>query len=214
MRLLSSAIVLAQFLGTLKGVFDSNKGRKRNSTFKLFTTVVGLSIPVIFLVPLSQFIVIWLKRNYGFNIPTVGHETLRHMILPTIVLSILPTMYIARITAVAMDRAYEDEYVRTAISKGSSKLRVMWIHVFRNVVTEIAGSLPSVLAIFFSDLVLVEYLYDYRGLTYMMVDYYDQGQSDAVTGLALVLCAIFLSFYLLFKLLKFAVDPKERRSAV
>lgn len=213
-KLLSGAIGGALILGMIKGVFDSKKDKKKNSTFKLFTTIVGLSIPVIFLAPLLQFAVFRLKIKYGFSLPITGYETLMHTILPTIVLSILPTMYIARITAIAMDRAYENEYVRTAISKGNSKLRVLWIHVFRNAIVEVTGSLPSVLTIIISDLALVEYLFDYRGLTYMMVEYYDQGQSDVVTGLALILCAIFLFFYLLFKLLRYTLDAKGRGTAI
>lgn len=213
-KLLSASMSIALVLGILKGVFDSKKDKKDGSTTKLFTTVVGLSVPAIFLVPLLQIIGLKLRNTYGLNIMVTGYGTLRHMILPIIALSILPTMYIARITAVAMDRAYDNEYVRTAISKGSSKLRVMWIHVFRNAIVEISSSLPSVLAILISDLAVVEYLFDYKGLTYMMLDYYNQGQSDVVTGIALVLCLIFLVFYLLLKLLKFALDSKGRSASI
>ena len=214
MRLLSSSMGIAIFLGIIKGVFDSKKDKKKDSTFKLFTTVIGLSIPVIFIVPVLQITAQYLRRTYGINIPTAGYETIRHTILPIIALSILPTMYIARITTLAMDKAYEDEYVRTAISKGSSKLRVMWTHVFRNSIVEVIGSLPSILAIIISDLVLVEYLFNYRGLTYMIVDYYNQGQSEAVTGIALTLCSMYLVFYALIKLVKFFIDPKERGNVI
>lgn len=212
--LLCSALGIAITLGIIKGIFDSKKEKKNNSTFKLFTTVIGLSIPVIFLAPLLQIFVMKLGKIYGFKFPIQGHGTIKHMILPTIALAILPTMYIARLTAVSMDKAYEDEYVRTAISKGSSKLRVMLIHVFRNAIVEITGSLTSALTIVISDLALVEYLFNYKGLTYMMLEYYDQGQSDAVTGLALVLCAIFLFFYIFFKLLRFALDPNKGRALI
>lgn len=213
-KLLSSALGISLLLGIIKGVFDSKKDKKNNSTIKLFFTVIGLSIPVIFLAPLLQMSVMWLARTYNFKFPVQGTGTFKHMILPTIVLSILPTMYIARLTSVSIDKAYENEYVRTAISKGSSKLRVLWIHVFRNAIVEVTGSLTSVLTIIISDLALVEYLFNYKGLTYMMLDYYEQGQSDAVTGLALVLCGIFIFFFLLFKLLKFAIDPKKGRAII
>lgn len=213
-KLLSTSLIIAIIAGIIKGVFDSKKGRKKASTLKLFTTVIGLSLPVIFLVPLLQFIVNEINKKFGFRFPITGYESLKHMILPTIALSILPVMYVARITAVAMDKAYEDEYVRTAISKGNSKLRVMWVHVFRNVVVEITGSLTAVLTIIISDLAMVEYLFDYRGITYLMLEYYEQGQADAVTGLALVLSLIFVFFYLLFKLLKLMVEPKGRSSAI
>lgn len=213
-KLLGSSLGIALVLGILKGIFDSKKEKKSSSTFKLFTTVLGLSVPAIFLGPLLQFMAFWLSNTYKINLPLGGYQTLRHMILPMITLSILPTMYVARLTAVAMDRAYEDEYVRTAISKGSSKLRVLWVHVFRNAIVEVAGSLTSVLTIVISDLAIVEYLFDYEGITYMMLENYDRGQSDVVTGLALVLCGIFLFFYLLFKLLKYILDPKGRGVAI
>ena len=213
-KLLSSALGIAIILGILKGVSDSKKEKKNNSTFKLFTTVIGLSIPVIFIVPLLQVIVQYLIKTYGISFPTVGDETLKHMILPIIALSILPTMYVARITAVSLDKAYEDEYVRTAISKGSSRLRVLWTHVFRNSIVEVVDSFPSVITIIISDLALVEYLFNYKGLTYMIIDYYNDGQPEAVTGLALALGGIFLVSFFLIKLLKFFIDPKERGSAI
>lgn len=212
-KLLSISLTLALFLGILKGVSDSKKEKRDNSTFKLFTTVVGLSIPAIFLVPLLQFGIIWLQK-YGIKFPIIGHETYKHMILPIVVLTILPAMYIARITAVAMDKAYEEEYVKTAISKGGSKLRVMWIHVFRNAIVEIAGALPATLTLIISDLVVVEYLFQYKGITYMMIEYHEKGQSDVVTGFALVLFAIFLFFYLLFKLFHFTLNAKRGEKAI
>jgi len=105
-KLLLSAITIAIILGILKGVIDSKKEKKTNSTFKLFTTVVGLSLPVIFIGPLLQFVVLGLFRKFGFGVPLFGHQSFKHMILPVITLAILPTMYIARLTAVAIDNAY------------------------------------------------------------------------------------------------------------
>lgn len=213
-KLLSGALAIALIGGMLKGIFDSKKGKKESSTIKLFSTIVGLSIPVIFLAPLLQLLGMWIRNTYGYNIPIVGYETIRHTILPIIALSILPTMYIARMTTVAMDEAYEEEYVKTAISKGSSKIRILWLHVFRNAIVEITGSLSSVLTIIISDLAIVEYLFEYKGITYMMLDYFDKGQSDAVTGLALLLCLIFLCFYLLLKILRYVLDANGRSRTI
>lgn len=214
LKLLITALAIALIIGIPKGIYDSKKGKETNSTIKLFITVIGLSIPIIFLGPLLQYAAISLRSNYGIIFPTIGDSTLKHMILPTIALSLLPTMYIARITAIAMDKAYEDEYVRTAISKGNSKLRTMWVHVFRNAIVEITGSLSSVLTIIISDLALVEYLFEYKGLTYTMLRYFELGQSDVVTASALILAAIYLSFYILFQILKYVLIPRGRSSII
>lgn len=214
MKLLLAAQCIALIIGIPKGILDCKKGKENNSTVKLFITVIGLSIPIIFLGPLLQFTAISLRYKYGIIFPSVGDTTLKHMLLPTIALSVLPTMYMARITAIAMDKAYKDEYVRTAISKGNSKLRVMWVHVFRNAIVEITGSLSSVITIIISDLALVEHLFEYKGLTYIMLNYFDMGQSDIVTASALVLCAIFMTFYIVFKFLKFVLVPKGRSTII
>lgn len=214
MKLLFTALGIALIIGIPKGIFDSKKGKDTNSTIKLFITVIGLSIPIIFLGPLLQYAAISLRRKYGIIFPTIGDSSLKHMILPTIALSVLPTMYIARITAIAMDKAYEDEYVRTAISKGNSKFRTMWVHVFRNAIVEITGSLSSVLTIIISDLALVEYLFEYKGLTHTMLTYFNLGQSDVVTASALILAAIYLSFYIVFQTLKYILIPRGRSSMI
>lgn len=212
-KLLSISIVLAIIIGVLKGIFDSKKEKEYNSSIKLFTTIVGLSIPAIFLVPLLQFAMLGL-RKYGIEIPIIGHETYKQMILPIIVLTILPGMYIARITALAIDKTYENEYVRTAISKGSSKFRVLWVHVFRNAIVEIVASLPGILTLLISDLVIVEYLFQYQGITYLMIEYHEKGQSDVVTGFALILFGIFLFLYLTFKLFHLLLDPRRGEKAI
>lgn len=212
-KLLSISMVLAILVGILKGVFDSKKEKKDNSTIKLFTTIIGLSIPAIFLVPLLQFAMLWLRR-FGIEFPIIGHETYKQMILPIIVLTILPGMYVARITAVAVDKAYENQYVRTAISKGSSKFRVLWIHVFRNAIVEIVGSLPAILTLIISDLVIVEYLFQYQGITYLMIEYHEKGQSDVVTGFALILFGIFIFLYIIFKLFHFILDARRGEKVI
>lgn len=213
-KLLGSALGIALILGPLKGVYDSKKEKKSNSTLKLFTTVIGLSLPVIFIATLLQFILVKLNFKYGIRFPVFGHQSLKHMLLPLITLTIMPTMYIARLTAVAIDKAYKDEYVRTALSKGSSKLRVLWIHVFRNAILQITDSIPTTISLLISDLVLVEYLFNYEGLTHTMMKYYDMAQSDVVTAVALVLCSIFILFYILLKIMRFALEPRGRSSAL
>jgi len=215
--LIVAAFLISLVLGTIKGVFDSKKGKKNDSSLKLISTLVGLSIPDISIVWILQAAMILLTRALDQKyllLPLSGDMGLKYTIMPIITLSILPTMYVARITSMAIDHAYNHDCIRTAISKGSSPLRVIWIHAYRNAVVEVVGSIPSIITTLISNLVIVEYLYYYKGLTFLMMDYYDKGESDAVTGIAITLYGIYLVFYLLSKLTKYTLDSKGRRSTL
>jgi len=125
--LLISSLILSIIFGVIKGIFDSKKHKSYSSNAKLLSTITFLSIPDVFLIILFQGIAIWLYRNGIEFLPAAGNSSLKHAILPILTLSIIPTNYIARITSLSFDDIYEKEYIKTAIGKGASNLRIIWI---------------------------------------------------------------------------------------
>jgi ABC-type dipeptide/oligopeptide/nickel transport system permease component len=209
--LLIGSLLISIVFGILKGIFDSRKEKQTTSTIRLLPTLIGLSMPDIFVIILIQSFVVWL-HNHGIKyFPVAGYENLRHAILPMISLSIIPTMYIARITALTMDNIYDQEYIRTALGKGASRLRVIFIHVLRNAIVEIADSFSSIASILISSLLLVEYFFYYPGLTLIMYNNYEGGQTDVVIGVALIIGLIYFVIDSFFKLLRFFLNPKLNR---
>ncbi|MGF7059357.1 ABC transporter permease [Brassicibacter mesophilus] len=209
--LLLGAIVISITFGIIKGIFDSRKDNQSSSTFRLVTTIIGLSMPDVFVIILIQAFVVWLYKHGIKFFPVAGYETARHAILPMISLSIIPTMYIARITSFSIDSIYNSEYIRTVVGKGASRARVIWIHVLRNAIVEIMGSFSSVASMLISSLVIVEYFFYYPGLTLTMYNSYLAGETDVVIGVALVIGIIYLILDLLFKGLRYSLNPKAER---
>jgi len=208
--LLMGAIMLSTTLGIIKGIFDSRRNEKQNSTIKLMTTIVGLSLPDFFIIMLIQASIVLLGRRDIRILPLAGYETVKHSILPIISLSIIPTMYIARITATSINNIYRQDYIRTAIGKGSSRLRLIWIHALRNAIVEIIDSFSSVASILISSLIIVEYFFLYPGLALTMYNSYNRGEASTFISTAILIGSIYLIISLFIKLSSYILNSQKR----
>ena len=103
------------------------------------------------------------------------------------------------------------DYVRTARAKGIRRRQVVVRHVLRNalmpVVTVVALNLGGLLG----GTVLVEYVFNYPGLSGMLVDAVNARDYPEVQGIVLVISVLFVTLNLLVDLLYAAIDPRVLR---
>ena len=57
---------------------------------------------------------------------------LRHMVLPTMTLSVIYIALIARMTRASVQEILQEDYVRTARAKGQSEFKILMRHALRN----------------------------------------------------------------------------------
>lgn len=210
--LLLGAIVLSIVFGVIKGVFDSKKDKQKASNIKLLSSLTLLSMPDIFVIIAIQSFIIWLFEKGIDVIPAFGYDGIKSGVLPMLSLSIIPAIYIARIATLSIDEIYKQEYIRTAIGKGASRIRVLWVHVFRNAIVEIVGSFSSVVTILISSLLIVEYMFYYPGLTQVMYNTYLRGETNVVIGIAIFIGIMYYVIDLSFKGLRILLNPKARKT--
>lgn len=168
------AITLAMIIGIPKGILDSR--RKKGSTFKLFFTLVPLSIPdllsVVFVQSLGAFLYLKGIKFFGLGpIMYTGSQSLVQSIYPTIALSLIPIAYIARITTTAIESVYNKDYILAARGKGCSEFRIIWVHTLKNALTEVLAAFPNIIAVMFSSLIVVERIFYYKGIGYQIFDF-------------------------------------------
>lgn len=112
--------------------------------------------------------------------------------------------------AAVLDVSLKD-YVRTARAKGLKRRHVVVRHVLRNalmpVVTIVALNLGGLLG----GTVLVEYVFNYPGLSGMLVDAVNARDYPEVQGIVLVISVLFVSLNLAVDLLYAALDPRVRQ---
>jgi dipeptide transport system permease protein len=137
-------------------------------------------------------------------------DTLRHLVLPTIVLGTVPLAVIARMTRSSMLEVLEEDYVRTARAKGLSAYRVIGIHALRNalipVVTVIGLQVGSLLA----GAVLTETIFSWPGVGKWLIESIGRRDYPALQGGIMLISTIVIVVNVIVDLLYGLINPRIR----
>lgn len=201
-KLLTGGLIIAMILGVLKGIFDSRRGKSKDSSLKILLTIIPISLPDVLIVALLQAFAIWLIQHGIKIFKVAGSGTWQHDVLPIVALSILPACYIARVTAMSIEACYDKEYVKAALGKGCSSRRILWNHVMRNAVGIIFESLSNITAMIISNMMIVEYMFSYPGITSMLMNSYRSFDSNTIIVTIIVIGIIYFVMDTLFQVMK------------
>ncbi len=216
LELLGVAAVLALLLGLPAGlgaalrrggVLDRLLGWAATAALSVPVFVVGTLLVLVFAQELH-----WVSAGgYAPLWPDPGrHLALLAMPAITIALGLFATVF--RMTRAAVLDVAGRDHVRTARAKGLRPARVLTRHVLRNalmpVVTVVALNLGTLLG----GTVLVEYVFNYPGLSGLLVDAVNARDYPEVEGVVLVISVLFVSLNLLVDILYGVLDPRVRRA--
>lgn len=160
------SFIISFFAGILKGIYDFKMGNRRFRIFGEKITSFFLSVPDFFIVIAIQIGIMALIDLGLPHINVYGSETFSNKLLATIFLSIYPTFYIARITEMYLSSESGKDYVRTAIGKGTSNKKIVYMHMLSNCWVKVIGQLNTLMLYILSNLFIVEFLTGYRGGAY------------------------------------------------
>lgn len=167
--LMGVSLVISLGLAIILGLIAGLKKNTFIDRIINFFTYLGISIPS-FWFGMVLIIVFSLKLGWlpSSGMHTVGDKSfsdlVKHLILPSVTLSIgnlaVFTKYIRSSTITQLD----EEYVVTAISKGTSKTKVLFRHVFKNcllpIITIVGMNLSSLVVGSF----IIESIFGWPGL--------------------------------------------------
>ncbi len=211
-------------LGTLMaipvGVYSAYKQYSTFDNVGTVVTMVGYSLPVYFtgLVVIMVFSV-WLGWFPSFYSTT--HDIswtswssiwfqVKQMIMPVSVLTLFNAAAMSRFTRASTLDNLNQEYVRTARSKGLTERRVVMRHVMRNsmipVVTLIALSIPGI----FSGAIITETIFRINGLGQLLIVSIGQNDIPMVQTLTFIFALLTVLFNLVADVLYGWLDPRIR----
>lgn len=226
LRLIFISLALAIPLGMAKGMWDFHSLRKGGSPIGPMLTGLVQGIPDFLLAMLLQIGAAKLFQSAGIHLfPVVWNEKepVASMVFPVICLTLLPLASVARVTSQAMVSIYDQDYIRTARAKGLPEVVVVFKHALVGAVVQILDGMPNVLAVMFSNALIVELLFNYPGVTSLLRDAASPLSSLfdirtklpppdvpvlAATGASLGL--IFAALYAVTSILRRVVDPRLR----
>jgi peptide/nickel transport system permease protein len=135
---------------------------------------------------------------------------LKHLLLPALALSSIPTATIARLTRSTMIDVLQSDYVRTAKAKGAAVLRVVWRHAFPNAAVPVASIIGFQIGLLLSGAVLTETVFGWPGMGTWLVEAVINHDYNIVQVGAATIAGVFVLTNLALDLLYVWLDPRIR----
>jgi ABC-type dipeptide/oligopeptide/nickel transport system permease component len=132
------------------------------------------------------------------------------MLMPIIVLAARPLAYLTRASFIGLNRVMEEDYIRTAYSKGLDRLSVVSIHALRNVAVPILTAIGVSMRFSLSVLPVVEFFFVWPGMGLRLLEAINSRQTALVVTLATALGLTFLGINFILDVLYRVVDPRLR----
>lgn len=213
LQLATMGMVIAIIIGVGVGTLSAIKPNSILDNLGRIFALLGLSTPV-FWSGVLLIIIFGLKLDW-FPIIGAGStdnipDLLHRLVLPSVTVGFMQSGVIMRMTRSSMLEVLDQEYIRTAFSKGLADRLVYLKHALRNaaipIVTVIGLSFGGLLG----GTVLTETVFARHGLGDYMVDAIIWKDYPAVQGSIFTISLIFLTINLITDLIYGYLDPRIR----
>jgi peptide/nickel transport system permease protein len=209
-----ATIILAVLVAVPLGVLAAwRRGGWLDRGLMAFSTL-GFSIPVFVL----GYLLIWLISLKLGWLPVQGYRRLadgfgpfvRHLILPSVTLSVIYIALIARVTRAAVSEALTEDFVRTARAKGLPESKVLVRHALANAAVPIVTVIGIGIALLIGGVVVTESVYAIPGVGRLTVDAVLARDFPTIQGVILFFSVAYVLINLLIDLSYVLLDPRIR----
>lgn len=201
-----AAMVWAVVFGLLIGVVSAVKRGRWPDRLGMAFAVSGISMPPFALgILLMEVFSVWL----GW-FPTVGAESWRHYVLPSITLGAGVAAVMARFTRSALIEVLSEDYVRTARAKGLSARQVLSRHALRNALIPVVTMMGLQFGFLLGGSIVVEKVFNWPGMGRLLVDAVEMRDYPVMQTCVLLFSVEFLLINLAVDLLYGWLNPSIR----
>lgn len=145
-----------------------------------------------------------------------AEDPLRHigrLLMPAFTVSAALWAVVIRMTRTTMLEVLERDFVRAARAKGVSPRRILTRHVLRNALVPVVTVTGLQLGVLLGGTVLVEFVFNWPGLSGYLVRAVDARDYPEVVGIVLVISVIFVALNLVVDIINAFLDPRVRMSS-
>ena len=205
------AVVFAAFGGVLWGALTAIYRNRLPDLVITFLVILGISVPSFVVAALGQLALVDINAWLGFSLlPVAGWGSIRHMIVPSMVLGLGTMAYLTRLMRSSMLEITSSDFIRTARAKGLPPTRIFLKHQLRNAILPVVTVLgPSIAAITTGGFV-VELVFAIPGLGRNFVESVQQLDYTVIMGTTVFYGAFLVSMVIVVDLLYGWIDPRVR----
>ena len=226
-RLLLIGALLGSLFGVAGGAYAAIKQHKLFDHVLTVFSFVILSTPVVVLAVLVKYGGIGVNRVFGLTVPrlyTAGEYTpgidfwswngiidrVGHLILPTIVLSVIGIAFYGRYQRNAMLDVLGGDYLRTAQAKGLTRSRALVRHGLRTALIPMATLFSYQFTLLFVGATFTEKIFGWHGMGEYFVDAVTRSDVNSVAGVTLFVAILVLFAGFISDVIYAALDPRVR----
>ena len=201
-----AAMAWALVFGLLIGIVSAVKRGRWPDRLGMAFAVSGISMPPFALgILLMEVFSVWL----GW-FPTVGAESWRHYVLPSITLGAGVAAVMARFTRSALIEVLSEDYVRTARAKGLPARQVLSRHALRNALIPVVTMMGLQFGFLLGGSIVVEKVFNWPGMGRLLVDAVEMRDYPVMQTCVLLFSMEFLLINLAVDLLYGWLNPSIR----
>ncbi|HEV7328422.1 MAG TPA: ABC transporter permease [Bosea sp. (in: a-proteobacteria)] len=171
---------------------------------------LGMVLIVIFAVNLNLLPAMGMGAGGSANF-ALDWESLRHLILPAIALSVIPAGIIARSVRGTVAEVRKQDFVQTLYAKGLPPRRI-FVHVVKNAAPTVLAIMGLQLAQLLGGSILVETVFSWPGTGFLLNTAIFTRDLPVLQGTILVLAMFFVFINLIVDLIQSAFDPRIKRA--
>jgi glutathione transport system permease protein len=143
-------------------------------------------------------------------LPTVGADSWRHYILPSLTLGAAVAAVMARFTRASFVEVIQEDFVRTARAKGVSEKWVVLKHCLRNALIPVVTMMGLQFGFLLGGSIVVEAVFNWPGLGRLLVDAVDMRDYPVIQALVLLFSLEFILINLVVDVLYGFINPTIR----
>lgn len=204
------AVALGVGLGTLAAV---RHGRPTDYLVMVFA-MLGLSLPTFWLgllmILLFAVTLRWLPAAGYVPLAQSPVDTLRYLVMPAVALGFSQAAVIARITRSSLLDSLQEDYVRTARSKGLPERRVVLRHALRTAMMPILTVIGLSIATMAGGVVVTETVFNIPGAGRLVIESVQRRDYPVLQGAVIAVALVYALINLFVDLGYLALDPRVR----
>ncbi|MBG6241288.1 MAG: glutathione ABC transporter permease GsiC [Candidatus Symbiopectobacterium sp. Dall1.0] len=193
------AVIFGMSIGMISAIWRNRWPDRLGVTL----AVSGLSFPSF---ALGMLLMQVFSVELGW-LPTVGAESWRHYVLPSITLGAAVAAVMARFTRASFADVLQEDYMRTARAKGVREFLVITKHGLRNALIPVVTMMGLQFGFLLGGSIVVEKVFNWPGLGRLLVDAVEMRDYPVIQGLVLLFSLEFIVINLLVDVLYAAINP-------
>ncbi len=208
--------MITVFIGIPSGIVSAVKANSWIDTTNMAVALIFYALPIFVFAIFAQLLITWVNGILGTSWPISGWGDAWHYTWSDIQTRLVPVMlygaagyaYIARLTRTTMLEVLQQDYVRTARSKGLLEKAVIYQHALRNALIPLITVIGLYIGLLVAGSFYVEYIFNIPGIAEISVQSIFKLDYPVIQATVIIIAIGVVIGNLLSDVLYTIVDPR------